>query len=940
MTTPATATSPSPLFQVEEDLTSKRWDEAADIIYKLCNERYSGPLTDLGITEGDITDAVIYPDDREPLLRTCSTQKKNLITEIISAAIERARDSDPFNIVGETPDLEFVYADADDHVNEIAELYSYTEEYEFFANKSAFEELMAEYGYPTKWNELSESRRAQAALRLLDGIEMSPHDQRMRSVRAVLYILQGTFAECLTLEEQPRRSRDAVFLFCRLGLFPTMVQLLFMEVERVLTQRDVCRNTSAATSAMRTPAVTIGDSTDLRLILSTLYIFVEVMRVAPEPDTEEMRQERETFISDLVNRWCDPGNQPVLGDDLFAVSLLHMVTKFCLGTAPHFPIKKILLLLWKTLLITLGGIEVQSRLKKQYREAAGLPPPPDDTLEVTRTMRAASPPASAADLIEAQQQQQHRDMFRSNTKRSLVKQSSMDDSMANFLEGEQRSQVFFEREGGADEDFDENSGSGNNSGEGPIEEEEPRPPTPRPSTPQPAPTATEGEDASKGLPWVPKVRQKDIKLFLDNTRLKFIGYQLPNDLTTLAGLPQPIHEGLKVLQQHMYISLADVQIEEEEERLKHPLHHKAKPIPQCATELLYQGMLPNLPQYMIGLLKILLASAPTSKAKTESINILTDVLPDEMPTRGTGHDNHVLKEFWCRMSVLQSMKLGIDVNRHKEIVVKAVSSILLLLLKHLKLNHIYQFEYTSQQLMFANCIPLVLKFFNQNITNYVSGKNNISLIDFPTCVIGEQAELTAETLEIGDQQGYCWRNLFSCINLLRVLNKLTKWKHSRIMMLVVFKSAPILKRALKVKHAMLQLYVLKLLKMQTKYLGRQWRKTNMKTISAIYQKVRHRLNDDWAFGNDLDARPWDFQAEEFALQASITRFHAARYDRSGGAAAGPDLEPVDNNFLSVLGRDIELTAEFKTNYERWLAREVFQVSVDWDQLLNPATCQP
>ncbi|UYV64726.1 hypothetical protein LAZ67_3001786 [Cordylochernes scorpioides] len=94
MTTPALATSP--LFQVEEDLTSKRWDEAADIIYKLCNERYSGPLTDLGITEGDITDAVIYPEDREPLLRTCSTQKKNLITEIISAAIERARDSDLF----------------------------------------------------------------------------------------------------------------------------------------------------------------------------------------------------------------------------------------------------------------------------------------------------------------------------------------------------------------------------------------------------------------------------------------------------------------------------------------------------------------------------------------------------------------------------------------------------------------------------------------------------------------------------------------------------------------------------------------------------------------------------------------------------------------------------------------------------------------------------
>ena len=52
-------------------------------------------------------------------------------------------------------------------------------------------------------------------------------------------------------------------------------------------------------------------------------------------------------------------------------------------------------------------------------------------------------------------------------------------------------------------------------------------------------------------------------------------------------------------------------------------------------------MLPALPQYMIALLKILLAAAPTSKAKTDSINIMTDVLPEEMP-----------------MTVMQSMKLG------------------------------------------------------------------------------------------------------------------------------------------------------------------------------------------------------------------------------------------------------------------------------------------
>ena len=160
-------------------------------------------------------------------------------------------------------------------------------------------------------------------------------------------------------------------------------------------------------------------------------------------------------------------------------------------------------------------------------------------------------------------------------------------------------------------------------------------------------------------------------------------------------------------------------------------------VSQTPSELLYQAMLPSLPQYMIALLKILLAAAPTSKAKTDSINIMTDVLPEEMP-----------------MTVMQSMKLGIDVNRHKEIIVKAVSAILLLLLKHFKINHVYQFEFMSQHLVFANCIPLVLKFFNQNIMAYIGSKNNIALLDYPSCVIGEQPELTAETLEVGQRSRY------------------------------------------------------------------------------------------------------------------------------------------------------------------------------------------
>ena len=51
--------------------------------------------------------------------------------------------------------------------------------------------------------------------------------------------------------------------------------------------------------------------------------------------------------------------QPMGGDELLPILLLEMVLKFCAGNCPHFPIKKILLLLWKTILVGQIIITVQ-----------------------------------------------------------------------------------------------------------------------------------------------------------------------------------------------------------------------------------------------------------------------------------------------------------------------------------------------------------------------------------------------------------------------------------------------------------------------------------------------------------------------------------------------------------------------------------------------------
>ncbi|KXJ12237.1 striatin-interacting proteins 2 [Exaiptasia diaphana] len=728
----------------------------------------------------------------------------------------------------DTPDIEFDYGDSDKLSAEISELYSYTEECEFQINRDTFEfdyyQTVAE-----KWVDSSTKVQQSYVCKILDRVESADLDTRTNSARILLYLVQGNFAEVTTEEDQISWSNKNVVMIYQLEGFNIITQLLQMEAD----------NTQAADMALHKPSISMADSCNLRIYINILYTMIERMRVPHNTDTEEIQEIKNTFKQEL--------NQPIIDKDPLAVILFEMVLKFCAGNNPHFPIKKVLLILWKTVLTSLGGLEHLESLKRQKRIDCGLPP----------SYNEQCPPMP---VLPAQQ----RVIIPQTPPPVLIDNESSDSS-----------------EGSKEDKFKEDV-------------------WPRPT---------------------PKVRLMDVDNFLDNTRSKFVGFQLHSDRSTIAGLPQPIHEGLHVLKKHLYTSLSEMQIKEEEELEDRPFTKSKKKLPSNPTEQLYQAMLPNLPQYMIALLKILLAAAPTAKAKTESINILADVLPEDMPS-----------------TVLHSMRLGIDVNRHKEIIVKAISGLLFILLKHLKLNHIYQFEFMAQHLVFANCIPLILKILNQNILAFITAKNTIPQLDFPVSVLGPPSELTAESLESADMESCCWRNLFSCINLVRILQKLTKWKHSRTMMLVVFKSAPILKRALKAKHDMLQLYVLKLLKAQTKYLGRNWRKSNMKTISAIYQKVRHRLNDDWAFGNDVDARPWDFQAEECSLRAAVDRFNNRHYVPESLEITTEDDEfkPVNNDTLSVLGKKVELGDEFKNNYERWLEREVFTVDIDWDQL---CTCK-
>lgn len=99
---------------------------------------------------------------------------------------------------------------------------------------------------------------------------------------------------------------------------------------------------------------------------------------------------------------------------------------------------------------------------------------------------------------------------------------------------------------------------------------------------------------------------------------------------------------------------------------------------------------------------------------------------------------------------------------------------------------------------------------------------------------------------------FSWRNFFTAINFLRVMQKMVKGKAHRNLALVQYKSSAILRKPLKCQQKELWLYTLKLFKGQVPYCGRKWRQSNMRVITNIYLYCRPELRDDWLAGGDVD----------------------------------------------------------------------------------------
>ncbi|PNS19976.1 Factor arrest protein 11 [Sphaceloma murrayae] len=377
---------------------------------------------------------------------------------------------------------------------------------------------------------------------------------------------------------------------------------------------------------------------------------------------------------------------------------------------------------------------------------------------------------------------------------------------------------------------------------------------------------------------------------------------------------------------------------------------KLKPLPQVAD--FYKQALPFLQSYIIVSLKAVLKLVTDLVAANGGRSSVPNGFQDQngLPTAENGSGTHSDDT----MGTLDQ----IDSMRTLEITNKALTGSLLLLLKWFKVSHILRYEYLTQLLLDSNYIPLVLKLWQtQDISRAVHFKLDRSEHNFfsfcatssPARRKSHQSSASLSSLDSAapppikyhrrtssaaslprintfpsstssptdstthppeiDELGYpttalppapitsfSTRNLLSLINHLRILQKVTRRKAHRSLLLVSYKSSNHLKKSLRVPVEELRYYTLKLFKSQVPYCGRKWRQSNMKIITAVWLSVPAELRDDWLVGGgggmggagpgDVDGTVEEALPLEQSLRALTYWWNCRRYPEEMGRGKG------------------------------------------------------
>ncbi|OSX60316.1 hypothetical protein POSPLADRAFT_1047779 [Postia placenta MAD-698-R-SB12] len=811
---------------------------------------------------------------------------------------------------------DFKYDDEDTVLNEIEEFYSYVEMPQVAENLKAWEG-----SFPGEWIESSFTQRKAHVEILLESLEHRDAEIRFTNARRLLYVLQGTFAET----SSPEHQLHWIFENCKVVRAANGLSNVVEAIKIASSKHDLlCSLSDADAERFSISSSEKADfmeevTTELSVYLGMLYHMVEAFKG------------HDDFADELMS--LDPP---------LPVYLFNVVAGLRDKSAKGYPVKKLLLVLWKTILTCCGGIRELARVKQLARELSGLPPVLADAIPIK---------ASPLDLEAFRQEISVKYPTFTPPPAPIPVTAPVPTPINTSKLAEAYSPIPVRHHYDHDDTESQQSGMGGNVHGHPfhqMQQSNSFRPIPQPATPAPSP------------PPSPKPKKQQFQTDQNRPFLfPFSRRQARYNSSRL--VPYAIDEADKLYTTHLYVSLSlwqmwktreecmtvesglermpgsepilepkvaptgsleddttealpdvaliDTKIAEAEKAMveaettaekRRAKERKEDLMRLKRVEHIYSAVLPVLQGWVLVLLKLLLATVSAANGMPPPSAGSTGFPPGMgTPIEQPPAPPPTLDE--------------IDVIRHREITSKAVSAILLLVLKWFKVSHVMKFHHLGQQLLDTNCLLLILKMFGlQEVSVTVVSKadspeNNFfrycqmhfsrnqqqlgqddNMYKAPRQTMSRTTTLPnglKHEEEVDLLTEFSWRNFFSIINFAKIMQKLSKHRSHRIRMLVQYKSSAVLKRILKVQHPMLQLHVLKLIKSQVPFCGRKWRQSNMQVITAIYLNCRPDLRDEWLTGVEVDDA-MDAQAQEQALRHLVKFYNTKRYGAAAAHQAG------------------------------------------------------
>ncbi|PTB62883.1 N1221-domain-containing protein [Trichoderma citrinoviride] len=176
-----------------------------------------------------------------------------------------------------------------------------------------------------------------------------------------------------------------------------------------------------------------------------------------------------------------------------------------------------------------------------------------------------------------------------------------------------------------------------------------------------------------------------------------------------------------------------------------------------AVERFYANALPHLQSIVIVLLRPILVNVTAIVAQQQN-QMAGMTSRANNPGINGGHGSQRGMDMNAQGQQEQEAEPSpeeIDATRTREITSKAMTAILLLLLKWLRVSHVLKFEYLTQLLLDSNYLPLVLKLFaHQDIQQVVDSKmDHAENSFFQFCNIRSRFKDKTESDEAGNEGG-------------------------------------------------------------------------------------------------------------------------------------------------------------------------------------------